>query len=42
MLVFDFEDPEPYHEGYFGIRTYKNHMRVDNLKVYRLTNVLIN
>ena len=38
VLVFDIEDPEPYHEGYFGIRTYKNHMRVDNLKVYRLIN----
>ena len=36
MLVFDVEDPDPYSEGYFGIRTYKNHMTVDNLKVYAL------
>ena len=35
-LVFDFFDPAPYGEGYFGIRTVDNHMTVDNFKVYHL------
>ncbi|MCG8580191.1 MAG: DUF1080 domain-containing protein [Bacteroidales bacterium] len=36
QLIYDFEDQMPYSEGYFGIRTYKNHMTVDNFKVYSL------
>lgn len=37
QLIYDFIDQTPYTEGYFGIRTYKNHMTVDNFKVYRIT-----
>ena len=37
QLIYDFVDNAPYTEGYFGIRTYKNHMTVDNFKVYKLT-----
>lgn len=33
MLVFDIYDSEPYNKGYFGFRTYKNHMQIDNFKV---------
>ncbi|WP_430817511.1 DUF6250 domain-containing protein [Carboxylicivirga sp. RSCT41] len=36
LLIYDFEDQDPYSEGYFGIRTFKNHMTVDNFKVYSL------
>ena len=35
--VFEYRDPEPYTEGWFGIRTTRNHMRVRNLRIYRLT-----
>ncbi|TLX76036.1 Tat pathway signal sequence domain protein [Labilibacter sediminis] len=38
QLIFDVTDNNPYTEGYFGIRTYKNHMTVDNFKVYQLSN----
>jgi hypothetical protein len=34
-VVYDVEDEEPYEKGYFGFRTYKNHMRIDNFKVYK-------
>jgi hypothetical protein len=36
MLVYNFQDSNPFTEGYFGIRTYKNHMSVDNFRVYKL------
>ncbi len=36
QLIYDFLDDAPYTSGYFGIRTYKNHMTVDNFKVYTL------
>ncbi|WP_066219868.1 DUF6250 domain-containing protein [Formosa haliotis] len=37
-LFSDFNDPAPYTSGYFGFRTVKNHMTVDNFKVYSLKN----
>lgn len=37
QLIFDFFDPHPYSEGYFGIRTVRNHMTVNNFKVYSLS-----
>ncbi|MBP8793276.1 MAG: hypothetical protein KBE41_11315 [Lutibacter sp.] len=37
-LFIDFVDSEPYTSGYFGFRTVKNHMTVDNFKVYQLHN----
>lgn len=36
QLVFDILDDKPYKEGYFGIRTYKNHLTIDNFKVFKL------
>lgn len=36
MLVYDIDDPAPYKKGYFGFRTYKNHMQVDDFKVFRI------
>ena len=36
ILIYDFRDEAPYTSGYFGIRTYKNHMTVDNFTVYKL------
>ncbi len=38
VLFADFEDANPYTSGYFGFRTVKNHMTVDNFKVYILQN----
>lgn len=38
QLIYDFYDEHPYTNGYFGIRTYKNHMTVDNFKVFKLLN----
>ncbi|TKG95525.1 hypothetical protein EYV94_08780 [Puteibacter caeruleilacunae] len=38
VLIYDFQDDDPYTSGYFGIRTYKNHMTVDNFVVYQLKN----
>ncbi|MEM8954840.1 MAG: DUF6250 domain-containing protein [Verrucomicrobiota bacterium] len=35
-IVFDFEDREPYTEGWFGFRTVRNRMRIDDFRVYRL------
>ncbi|MCU4174043.1 DUF6250 domain-containing protein [Carboxylicivirga sp. N1Y90] len=35
-LIYDFKDRSPYSSGFFGIRTYKNHMTIDNFKVYQL------
>ena len=37
QLIFDFFDPHPYSEGYFGIRTVRNHMTVNNFRVYTLS-----
>ena len=37
QLLVNFEDSDPYTSGYFGLRTVKNHMTVDNFKVYQLT-----
>ena len=37
VVVFDVEDKEPYTEGWFGFRTVRNHLRIDNFKVYRLS-----
>ncbi|MDW5289194.1 DUF6250 domain-containing protein [Formosa sp. PL04] len=36
VLLVDFEDSSPYTSGYFGLRTVKNHMTLDNFKVYQL------
>ncbi|MBJ2175927.1 hypothetical protein JBL43_16855 [Aureibaculum sp. A20] len=35
-LFVDFNDTNPYTSGYFGLRTVKNHMTVDNFKVYQI------
>jgi hypothetical protein len=34
--IFEMTDPEPYTQGWFGIRTTKNHMQVRNLRIVRL------
>lgn len=36
-VVFDFEDKAPFTEGWFGFRTVRNHLHIDNFKVYRLS-----
>ena len=36
-LVFDVIDKVPYTEGWFGFRTVKNHLKIDNFKVYQLS-----
>lgn len=35
-VIFDFEDRQPYQEGWFAFRTVSNHMTVDHFKVTRL------
>ena len=35
-LVFGVIDKKPYTEGWFGFRTVKNHLKIDNFKVYSL------
>lgn len=35
-VVYDFHDPEPFTEGWFGFRTVRNHMMIDDFRVYRL------
>ena len=35
-IVYDFHDKEPYNHGWFAFRTVRNHMRLDNFKVYKL------
>ncbi|MEM9478481.1 MAG: DUF6250 domain-containing protein [Verrucomicrobiota bacterium] len=35
-IVFDFRDKAPFTEGWFGFRTVRNHMAIDNFRVYRL------
>lgn len=36
VKLFHYDDPAPYREGWFGLRTTLNHMRVRNFRVYRL------
>jgi len=35
-LLFRYEDPEPYQQGHFGLRTVKNHLVMDNFRVLRI------
>lgn len=35
--IFTLDDPEPYTEGWFGVRTTKNRLRVRDLRIHRLT-----
>jgi len=35
-VVFDFFDKDPFQEGWFGFRTLKNHMRIDQFRVRRI------
>jgi hypothetical protein len=35
-IVFDFTDKAPFREGWFGFRTVRNHMRLDQFRVYQL------
>jgi hypothetical protein len=35
-IVYDIYDPEPFTEGWFGFRTVRNHMRIDDFLVYQL------
>ena len=35
-LYFDYNDVNPYTEGYFGFRTTRSHQRFDNFKVYEI------
>lgn len=32
-IIFDLKDENPYSNGYFGIRTVENHMKIENLKI---------
>ena len=34
-VIYDVHDPNPYTDGWFGLRTVNNHMTVDNFKIYR-------
>lgn len=34
--IFEITDKEPYLNGYFGIRTVNNHMKIENLKIVNL------
>lgn len=36
QLIYDFYDPSPYVSGYFGLRTVRNHMTVDDFKIYKI------
>ena len=35
-IIFDFFDKDPFQEGWFGFRTLKNHMRIDQFRVRRI------
>jgi len=35
-LVFSFKDELPYTQGWFGFRTVRNHLQLDNFKVYEV------
>lgn len=34
-VIFDFTDPSPFTSGWFGFRTVRSHLRLDNFRVYR-------
>lgn len=34
--LFNFVDPEPYTEGWFGLRTTRSHLRISNFRIFRL------
>ncbi len=34
--IYDIKDPKPYRQGHFGFRTVKNHIMIDNFRVYKL------
>ncbi|PHN02705.1 DUF6250 domain-containing protein [Flavilitoribacter nigricans] len=36
QLIYDFYDPSPYVSGYFGFRTVRNHMTVEDFKIYKI------
>ena len=36
QTVFDLNDPAPSTSGWFGFRTVRSHLRLDNFRVYRL------
>ncbi len=35
VLIFEFKDPEPLKEGWFGFRTVKSHLRIRNVSISR-------
>ena len=35
-LIFSYDDPKPYTNGWFAFRTVMSHIEIDNFKVYRL------
>ena len=35
-VIFELNDSNPYLNGYFGIRTVNNHMKIQNLKITKL------
>lgn len=35
-IIYDINDPAPYHQGWFGFRTFTGNMKMDNFRVYRL------
>jgi hypothetical protein len=35
-IVFDYRDPDPFTAGWFGFRTVRSHLRLDNFRVWRL------
>lgn len=36
LPIFDFHDKNPHTEGWFGIRTVRSHLRIDNFRIYQL------
>ena len=36
QIYWDFTDPSPYSEGWFGFRQTRTHLQIDNFKVYSL------
>ncbi len=35
-LIFDFDDPQAYTSGWFAFRTTKNHMQIQNFRIFSL------
>lgn len=35
-IVYDIQDPSPFTQGWFGLRTVRNHMWIDDFKIYQL------